>query len=140
MRNLCIMFVSLGVIVAGCCSRPNSRSSDVDVPVVSSQAGHTLVPPFAFSQLSAGRLSVVGQTKHRVYSISDGLPDVRMASKNPIVAATDQDGWFFFATSVVKDVFDTSLATDATTPQPVEFISGYAIRHGSRQIVYWSTW
>ena len=131
MRNLCVMFVSLGVVAAGCCSRPNSISSDVDVPVVSSQAGHTLVPPFAFSQLSAGRLSVKSQTRHRVYSISDGLPDVRMASQNPIIAATDQDGWFFFATSV---------ATDATTHQPMQFISGFAIRHGSRQIVYWSTW
>jgi hypothetical protein len=66
-----------------------------------------------------------------VYSISDGLPDVRTASKNPIVAATDQDDWFFFATSV---------ATDATTHQPTQFISGFAVRHGSRQIVYWSTW
>ena len=131
MHNLCIMVVSLGVVAAGCCSRPNSSSSDVDVPVVRSQSGHALVPPFAFSQLSAGRLSVVGQTKHRVYSISDGLPDVRMASQNPIIAATDQDGWFFFATSV---------ATDATTHQPAQFISGYAIRHRSRQIVYWSTW
>jgi hypothetical protein len=103
----------------------------VDVPVVSNQAGHTLVPPFAFSQLSAGGRSVMGKTKHRVYSISDGLPDVRMTSNNPIVAVTDQDGWFFFATSV---------ATDAATHQPVQFISGYAIRHGGRQIVYWSTW
>jgi hypothetical protein len=25
----------------------------------------------------------------------DGLSDVRMASQNPIVAATGQDGWFF---------------------------------------------
>ena len=131
MRNLCIMIGSLAVVAAGCCSRPSSRFSNVDVPVVSSQAGHTLVPALAFSQLSAGRLSVMGQTKQRAYSISDALPDVRMTSKNPIVAATDQDGWFFYATSV---------ATDATTHQPAQFISGYAIRHGSRQIVYWSTW
>jgi hypothetical protein len=131
MRNLGIIVVSLGVVIAGCCSGTNSSSSVVDVPVVRSQAGHTMVPPFAFSQLSAGRLSVVGQTRHRVFSISAGLPDVRIISKNPIVAATDQDGWFFFATSV---------ATDATTHQPVQFISGYAIRYGSRQIVYWSTW
>jgi hypothetical protein len=103
----------------------------VDVPVVRSQAGHARVPPFAFSQLSAGRLSVMGQTRHRVYSISDGLRDVRVTSQNPIVAVTDQDGWFFYATSV---------ATDAATHQPAQFISGYAIRHGSRQIVYWSTW
>jgi len=140
MRNLRIMVVSLAVVAAGCCSHPNSSSSDVDVPVLRSQGSHTLVSQFAFSQLSAGRLSVVGQTKHRVYSISDGLPDVRTTSKNPIVAATDQDGWFFFATSVAKDVFDRSLATEVTTSQPVQFISGYAIRYGSRQIVYWSTW
>ena len=131
MRNLCIMVVSLGVVAAGCCSHPNSSSSDVEVPVVRSQAGNALVPQFAFSQLSAGRLSVMGQTRHRVYSISDGLPDVRVTSQNPIVAATDQAGWFFFATSV---------ATDTTTHQPTQFISGFAIRRGSRQIVYWSTW
>jgi hypothetical protein len=131
MRNLCIIVVGLGVVAAGCCSRTNSSSPGMDVPVMSSQAGHAVVPPFAFSQLSAGRLSVMGQTKLRVYSISDGLPDVRMVSKNPIVAATDQDGWFFFATSVARD---------STTLQPVQFISGYAIRHGSRQIVYWSVW
>jgi hypothetical protein len=103
----------------------------VDIPVVRSQPGHALVPQFAFSQLSGGRLSVVGHTTHRVYSITDGLPDVRMTSKNPIVAATDQDGWFFFATSV---------ATKTATDQPAQFISGYAIRRGTRQIIYWSTW
>ena len=92
MRNLRIIVLSLAVVAGGCCSRPNSSSSDADVPVLSNPAGNALVPPFAFGQLSAGRLSVVGQTKHKVYSISDGLPDVRTASKNPIVAATDQDG------------------------------------------------
>jgi hypothetical protein len=142
MRNLYLIIVSVGALAAGCCSRPNASSPTVDIPIVNRQAGHTPVPPFAFSQLSAGRLSVMGQTKHRVYSISDGLPDVRAVSKNQIVAATDQDGWFFFATSVAKGSFDldNSPATDVTTPQPVQFISGYAIRHGSRQIVYWSTW
>jgi hypothetical protein len=143
MHNLCLLIVSLGVVAAGCCSYPHSSSSDVDVPVVRSQAGRALVPPFAFSQLSAGRLSIVGQARHRVFSISDGLPDVRTVSKNPIVDATDQDGWFFFATSVasvVAGVFDTSPAADVTIHLPTQFISGYAIRHGSRQIVYWSTW
>src|SRR5260370_39670617 len=114
MRNLYIMVVGLGVVASGCCSRTNSSSSVVDVRVVSSQAGNTVVPPFAFSQVSAGRLSVMGQTRHRVFSISDGLPDVRLVSQNPIIAATDQDGWFFFAISI---------ATDATTDQPAQFIS-----------------
>jgi hypothetical protein len=131
MRNLCIITAGLALVAAGCSSRQISNSSDMDVPVLSRQAGHTLVPSSAFSQLSVGRLSIKGQAKHRVFSISDGLPDVRMVSKNPIVAATDQDGWFFFATSVARD---------EATDQPVEFISGYAIRHGSQQIVYWSTW
>jgi len=117
----------------------------MDGPVVRSQTGHELVPSFAFSQLSAGRLSVVGQARHRVFSISDGLPDVRAVSKNPIVDATDQDGWFFFATSVVAGVYDTGFfdklpAKVVTIHLPTQFISGYAIRHGDRQIVYWSTW
>jgi hypothetical protein len=116
----------------------------LDVPVVGNQAGNALVPPLAFRQLSAG-LSIVGQARHRVFSISDGLPDVRTVSKNPIVDATDQDGWFFFATSAAAGVFPTSFfdtlpAKDVTIHLPTQFISGYAIRHGSRQIVYWSTW
>ena len=131
MRNLCILVISLGVVAAGGCSHRNMSSSVVDVPVVSNKAGQKIVPPFAFSQLSDGRLSVVGQTKHRVFSISDGLTDVRIISRNPIVAVAEQDGWFFFATSV---------GTDATIHQPTQFISGYAIRHGGRQIVSWSTW
>lgn len=131
MRTPCILVVAL-VVAAGCRSRPScSNLSDGDVPLVRSHAGNSLVPQFAFSQLSAARQSVAGQTRHRVFSISGGLSDVRAISKNPIVAATDQDGWFFFATSV---------ATDADTRQPTEFISGYAIRRGSREIIYWSTW
>jgi hypothetical protein len=131
MHNLRILILCLGVVAAGCCSRKHSNSSILDVPVVSSETSHPVVPPLAFSQLSDGRLSVVGQTRHRVFSITDGLADVRTASQHPIVAAADQDGWFFFATSVV---------TDTTTHQPSQFISGYAIRHDGRQIVYWSTW
>ena len=90
-----------------------------------------MVPPFAFNQLLAGQRSVIGQTKHPVFSITTGLPEVRMASQNAIVAVTEQDGWFFYATSVGKD---------EVTNQPVQFISGYAIKRGTRQIIYWSTW
>jgi hypothetical protein len=90
-----------------------------------------MVPPFAYNQLLAGQRSVIGQTKHPVFSIAAGLPDARLASKNPIVALTEQDGWFFYATSVVED---------GVTLQPVQFISGLAIKRGSRQILYWSTW
>ena len=92
MSYLCIIIASLGVVAAGGCSRTNYGSSMVNVLVVNSQAGHAVVPLIVFSQLSAGRRSVIGQTRHRVFSINGGLPDVRLASQNPIVAATDQDG------------------------------------------------
>jgi hypothetical protein len=131
MRNLFSIIVSLGVVAAGCCVRTNYDCSDKNLPLVISQAGRAMVPPFAFGQLLTGQRSVIGQTRHRVFSINGGLANVRMVSQNPIVAATEQGGWFFYATSV---------ATDDATHQPVQFISGYAIQRGSRQVIYWSTW
>lgn len=131
MHILRILSLSLSVIAAGCCSHRNERSSQVDVPVVSEKLGHKVVPPLAFSQLSEGHGSVVRLTARRIFSIKDGLTEVHSICRTSIVAIADQGGWFFYATSAV---------TDTTTHQPTQLISGYAIRHGSRQIVSWSIW
>ena len=122
-----ILILRLGVVASGCYSRDHSSSSVLDIPVVSSKTNHGIVPPLIFSQLSDGRQSMAGQTRHRVFSIRDELAEVRTVFLHPIVAATDQSGWFFFATSVV---------TDGITHEPAQFISGYAVQHRSKQIVY----
>jgi hypothetical protein len=119
MRNLCILVIYLGVLVTGC------------IPIVTGQADRPVVPDLAFKQLSADQRSVVGQARRRVFSIPEGLFDVRRVSPDPIVATTGQSGWFFYATSV---------ATNSVTQQPGQFISGYAIQRGTRRIIYWSVW
>jgi hypothetical protein len=132
MCYFCITIASLGVVAAGCCSHINGRPSDDSVPVVISQPGRPMVPEFAFEgQLIARNRKVIGQAGKEVFSISGGLSDVRRVSPIPIVAATEQDGWFFYATATFQD---------ATTHQPDGFISGCAVKRGSRQIIEWSVW
>jgi hypothetical protein len=66
-----------------------------------------------------------------VSSLDAGLLHVRKTSDRPILAMAESGGWFFYATSVVRD---------STTGQPVAMISGYAIKREGRRVLTWSVW
>jgi hypothetical protein len=83
MRTLFRIIVSLSVVTAGCCGCTNCGSCDRNLPPIISQAGRRMVPPFAYNQLLAGQRSVIGQTKHPVFSIAAGLPDMRRRLRIP---------------------------------------------------------
>ena len=74
---------------------------------------------------------ILGEARNKINSLGEGLPVARAVSVVPIIAVAEQDGWFFYATTVY---------TDATTHQPVRFISGLAVRHGTQEIVAWNVW
>lgn len=125
---------------AGCRAPSPSVRSLNNVSIVTSDPGNPVVPPLAFHQLQPGFRKVVRRTDHKVFSIGDGLPDVRAASNSPIVAATEQDGWFFYATSATSGEVDKPDSAVARTTQHPQFIAGYAIKRGTREIYYWSVW
>jgi hypothetical protein len=56
---------------------------------------------------------------------------MRAVSVLPITAAAEDSGWFFYATASI---------TDPVTHQPVNLISGLAVRRGTREIIGWSVW
>jgi len=131
MRHLTAIVTGLAVITAGCASHPAAGSSLDGIAVVASSADRPMVPKLAFKQLAAKDRKVLGQARNKIHSLGEGLPVARAVSALPILAVADQDGWFFYATATF---------TDATTHQPVGFISGLAIRHGTRDIFTWSIW
>lgn len=122
------------VYAAGCRTPSHSAHWLNNVSIVTSDPGHPVVSPLAFNWLQSGFGKVVRRIDHKVFSLGDGLPDVRAVSSfpnSPVVAITEQNGWFFYA---------TSMATSSEVDKPPQFISGYAIKRGTREIFYWSVW
>jgi hypothetical protein len=78
------------------------------------------------------RPKVVSESPAPVTSLEGGLPHAQKASKLPILAMAESEGWFYYATSVGRDGYGR--------PGGV-FNSGYAIRRGGRQVIFaWSGW
>src|SRR5262249_56680137 len=73
-------------------------SSERAVPIVKNA-----VDPLAFRQLTPTTPGVVAETPVPVRSLERGLPYVRKASKEPILAMSESRGWFFYATAVARD-------------------------------------
>lgn len=131
MRRLYAIVVILGVLGAGCRSHPAAGTSIDGVPVVAGTSARPLVPETVFKQLNAKKRTILAQSRNKIHSLGEGLPAVRAVSLLPVVAVAEQDGWFFYATGIF---------TDATTHQPVGFITGLAVRRGSREIIGWGIW
>src|SRR3954470_7429290 len=124
-----ITMVGFVVLAVGCFSHPKPSASDVNPPVVVS--GRTpVVYETALPQLTSKTRKIAGEVAKPVITIREGLPDVQKVSQRPIMAIVEQGDWFFYATSTV---------TDQAT-QPVNFIAGYAIKRGGREIIEWSVW
>jgi hypothetical protein len=131
----------LGACGVGCSSveRPRAKTSpgatvpadSTNLPVIIIDPEGRMVQKLALEQLQPSRARLMVEIPDGVSSLEQGLPFARKASGFPIVAATAYQGWFFYAYSVVKD---------GETFQPVQFLAGYAIKRGGRQILHWSVW
>jgi hypothetical protein len=66
-----------------------------------------------------------------VSSLEAGLFQVQKTSDRPILAMAEAGGWFFYATSVVRD---------GKTGKPVCMISGYAVKRYGRRVIGWGVW
>jgi hypothetical protein len=78
------------------------------------------------------RPQVVAEAPAPVTSLEGGLSLAQKASKLPILAMSESETWFYYATYVGRDGYGR--------PRGV-FNSGYAIRRGGRQVIFaWSGW
>lgn len=81
-------------------------------------------------QVTENPHSAVSKSAVPVLSIQHGLEVVRKASKEPVLAAVEVDGWFFYGTVVLNHQHG----------RPGLFISGYAIRRGGQDVIGFSVW
>ena len=131
MRFMVALFLWIGLTVASQGSPETRPPGQPAVPIVKADA---------VSSFTANRLvnvvqsttPMAGQEAPRsVSSLREGLPFVQ-AFKRPIVAMAESEGWFFYAT--------VAFLGDEKSGESAFFISGYAIKRGSRQVIEWSVW
>ena len=79
-----------------------------------------------FESGSSARSKGVHETPTPVTSLAEGLSYAQKASRLPILAMSESEEWFFYATSVGRDGYGR--------PQGV-FTSGYAIKRGSCKVI-----
>jgi hypothetical protein len=120
-----VALTALAVVSQACTPKPA-------VPVVKAEA----VASFTTNGLLNVGKSATPMPGHEapkpVATLHGGLSHVQKAFKRPIVAMTETDGWFFYAT--------VAFLGDAKDGEGAFFISGYAMKRGSRQVVEWSVW
>jgi len=80
----------------------------------------------SFESGTSARSKGVPETPAPVTSLAEGLPYAQKASRRPILAMSETEEWFFYATSVGRDGYGR--------PQGV-FTSGYAIKRGGCQVI-----
>jgi hypothetical protein len=108
----------------------SGKKFDTYLPVPIVKTDRDVVFAHGLEQLKGDLRNVVATTPAAVTSIGDGLPHVRKVADYPILAATEAQGYYLYATVVVPD----------EKGQPRGFISGYAIKKGGREIISWSVW
>jgi hypothetical protein len=121
------------LLAAGCGGGGGATSTippGPSVPFLATTPKHSFVYAMAFTQLTSASPKRIGQAAAAVESALAGLPEIRRVAPHPIVAMTEDRGWFIYATSTGGEV----------TNPTVSFISGYAIRKGSKDIIEWSVW
>jgi hypothetical protein len=131
MRAILPIIAGLAFFAAGCASDQQAESSLGGLPVLVNSQAHPVVPDRVLKQLTAKNRKVMGTARDSVHSLGEGLAISKAASTLPITAAADTGGWYFYANATF---------TDASTGQPVGFISGVAIKHGGKEVVGWSIW
>lgn len=125
-----VLLTALGVVSQACpeTSQPGKPAVPVLKPdSVTSFRANRLVDVARSSPPLAGY-----EAPAPVCSLQDGLSYLQKASRQPIVAMAESEGWFFYAT--------TAGVGDEKKGELSLFISGYAIKRGSRQVVEWGVW
>lgn len=102
----------------------------VSVPILNEDPKHEFIQPLVMEQLKPDRQKSVGKSVQPVSSVEGGLTDVIRISQSPILAATEHEGFYFYATGGARDQ-DGNL---------VSWLSGYAIQRNRREIFTWSIW
>jgi hypothetical protein len=121
--SILVLLTGLATLSRGESTEP--QPAEPAVPIVK-DAGEG----FAFKQVTSARPLVVSRAPLAVSTLKGGLPHVRKLSDRPILALSESKGWFFYATSVARD----------ENGRPWWFLSGYAIKRGSRHVVGFSVW
>ena len=84
----------------------------------------------AFKQLKRGDAKVVLKLDKSAGSMNAALTDVRRVSGKSIISMVEYEGWYWFASSVVRN----------ERGWPRVYIAGYAVEKGGRQVIEWSVW
>ena len=122
--------ISLVLLIGTVVVNDLPRCNDPSFVIVPTIRGKTVMSR-AMKQFTDKGTTAVATTPTAVTSIVAGLPYVRKIAMHPIVAATETEGWYVYATSVARN---------ETTGRPEVFISGFAIKKGSREIKSWGVW
>jgi hypothetical protein len=120
-----VLLTGLAVVSPGSSKQP--RSAKPAVPVLKADAVYS----DAIKQVVTASPKLGFEVPSPVSSLKAGLLYVQKTSGQPILAMAESGGWFFYATSVVRD---------NDTGKPVSMISGYAIKRDGRRVIGWSVW
>jgi len=82
----------------------------------------------ALPQFSRGAPPIFLKSKLPAFSLRQTLPDVQNISDRPLLAMTEYNGWFWYATDVAP----------SPDPQAIgAFVSGYAVQKGGHLAWKW---
>jgi hypothetical protein len=118
-----VLLAGLAVMSQGGPEKP--RPAKPTVPVLGADA----VCGMIVNQVTTASPELGYMVATPVSCLEEGL--LRVPSEERILAMAESEGWFFYATSVVRD---------GTTDEPVMMLSGYAVKRGSRHVVGFGVW
>ena len=122
MRFMLSLVLLIGLAVV---SQGNPEKPKPTVPVLKADA----VFSNAIKQVTSASPELGYRVAPPVSSLETGL--LVMPPKRPIRAMAEAEGWFFYATSVMRD---------GKTGEPLKLISGYAIKRNGCHVVGFSVW
>jgi hypothetical protein len=85
----------------------------------------------AIKQVTSASPELGEDVSTAVSSLEAGLPHVQKMSDLPILAMAEREGWFVYATSLVRD---------SKTGAPLTMLAGYAIKRDGRRVIGWGAW
>jgi hypothetical protein len=120
-----VLLTGLALVSQGAPDKP--QPAKPSVPVLRANAVMTI----ALKQVTSASPELGFDVATPVTSLEAGLLQVKKTTDRSILAMAERGGWFFYATSVVRD---------EKTDEPVSMISGYAIKRDGWRVIRWSVW
>jgi len=120
-----VLLTGLALVSQGAPEKPQPAKPAVPVLKAGAVIGNAL------EQVTSASPELGYDVPTPVTSLKAGLLHVKKISDRPILALAERRGWFFYATSVVRD---------GKTGEPVSMISGYAIKRDGRRVMGWGAW